>query len=434
MYELIQHQRLTSTAANITFTNIPQTWTDLLVVCSLRGMGSVNIGINGSSSNFSFRRLYAVPSVGSDSASNNYAGHLSVPNSYTANTFSNSQIYIPNYTSTTSAKSISIDYTTENNSSDWLGGVMTSLWSPATQAAIYEFQLQGTDGLSFQAGSSATLYGINRRTAIGRSPQAMGGYINYANGYWYHVFTGSGNFIPFNNMQVEYVVVAGGGGGGANGSQAGGGGAGGYRSSVVGELSGASSAAESMLSLTAGTNYSVVVGAGGIGGNWGNAMPTNGSNSSFGSVIATGGGYGGTVGPGVTWYQASAGGSSGGAGPVAGDSPSPSVANQGFVGGNYVGTNSSGGGGGGASETGNADAISAGGDGLQSTITGSPVFRAGGGAGGNSNNNGVGGDGGGGNTGVAGVANTGGGGGAGTSGNNNGMAGGSGIVIVRYRA
>lgn len=53
---------------------------------------------------------------------------------------------------------------------------------------------------------------------------------------------------PFN---IEYLVVAGGGGGGSN--HAGGGGAGGFRTGTN-------------FSVSAGTNYTIAVGAGGAGG------------------------------------------------------------------------------------------------------------------------------------------------------------------------
>jgi hypothetical protein len=72
--------------------------------------------------------------------------------------------------------------------------------------------------------------------------------------------------------------------------------------------------------------------------------------------------------------------------------------------------------------------------GLASSITGTSVFRGGGGAGSNPTTPGVGGNGGGGNQSTAGTANTGGGGG-GASGDVGaaGAAGGSGVVIISYR-
>ena len=103
-------------------------------------------------------------------------------------------------------------------------------------------------------------------------------------------------------------------------------------------------------------------------------------------------------------------------------------------------------GGGGASETGNVGQDSRGGDGIQTNITGTPTYLAGGGAGATRQLSSAipGGAGGGGNgshltssnTGTAGAVNTGGGGGGGPGTGSNyqrrGHPGGSGIVIIRY--
>ena len=104
------------------------------------------------------------------------------------------------------------------------------------------------------------------------------------------------------------------------------------------------------------------------------------------------------------------------------------------------------GGGGGASETGNVGQDSRGGNGVQTSITGTPTYFAGGGAGATRQLSSAipGGAGGGGNgshltsanSGSAGQANTGGGGGGGPGTGSNeerhGWNGGSGIVIIRY--
>jgi hypothetical protein len=66
-----------------------------------------------------------------------------------------------------------------------------------------------------------------------------------------HIYKGSGSWVaPEGVTAVDWLVVAGGGGGGA--AYAGGGGAGGFRTGTG-------------LSVTAGTTYTVTVGAGGTG-------------------------------------------------------------------------------------------------------------------------------------------------------------------------
>src|SRR6056300_15660 len=87
------------------------------------------------------------------------------------------------------------------------------------------------------------------------------------------------------NFSVDYLVVAGGGGG----SRYGGGGAGGLRTSY-GSTSGGGASAESSLSLTTSTNYTVSVGAGGTGGN--RSAGSEGSDSTFSTITSDGGGEG----------------------------------------------------------------------------------------------------------------------------------------------
>jgi hypothetical protein len=286
---------------------------------------------------------------------------------------------------------------------------------------------------NFAAGSTFSLYGVKAQVTPGTA-KATGGTITYDNfGRVIHTFTSSGTFTPTAALTgVDYLVVAGGGGGGTTISStpsAAGGGAGGYRTTVG--TSGANSAAESQISLSNGTAYTITVGGGG-------AVNTNGVNSSaIGGVISitsTGGGKGGTANSGSGGNGGSGGGRGGGGSPV---SAGTGTANQGFNGNN--GWGNSGGGGGGASsgaQGGGNQASINGGAGLTSLID--SVARAGGGGGGGNTgeNFGVATSGGGngsnsGNAG-AGTANTGGGGGGAGQSNTSGI-GGSGVVIIRYQ-
>jgi hypothetical protein len=453
-YTLIERRELASNSSSIEFTSVPQFYSDLIILASVRDDRNViangfNLIVNGSTANSSGRNLYG---SGSSTASLSLSSEQLVNSgTATASTFGNMSIYIPNYSVNGVNKSFSIDAVSETNGTEAYQSIFAGLWAgtaPITSIGISMDSQFG--GSNFVAGSSISLYGINRQQAIGRSPQALGGIIAQANGYWYHTFTGSGTFRPFNNIEAEYLVIAGGGGGA---SQAGGGGAGGYRSSVVGEFSGANSSAEARLSLTGNTNYAVTVGAGGAGGGAGANAGVKGNNSVFGSITSEGGGLGGlnqAVAPG-------SGGSGGGGGfTVAGAAGASGQGRNGGNGGSESGQYVSGGGGG-ASGLGmsapNENTPGAGGAGLISAITGLPVARAGGGGGsgfdstGTDNKpGGAGGFGGGGIGGGNGLAagngapSTGGGGGGGgspnftTAGSRAGGAGGSGVVIIRYKA
>ena len=252
--------------------------------------------------------------------------------------------------------------------------------------------------------------------------------------YKVHTFTTTGNstFAVTGSGDVEYLVVAGGGGGGYHGSgNVGGGGAGGYRTGTG-------------LGVTA-QNYTITVGAGG-------AVLAKGNNSIFDTITSTGGGAGGIIN--ISSATINDGGSGGGAGQnvsgAGGQGNTPSTTpSQGFNGGAGAGSpNYGGNGGGGAGAVGGSNSGTNGriggngGDGLSSSITGTSVIRAGGGAGSSHNSSTeaqpTGGTGGGGNgsksgtVGSAGTANTGSGGGGGGDGDYAGGAGGSGIVIIRY--
>ena len=306
--------------------------------------------------------------------------------------------------------------------------------------------------VSDQANTSTGYFDLPAGTTAQRPGSPASGMIRFnttiGEPEWYNQSASS--WLPLyrgNTYDVEYIVVAGGGGGGANGG--GGGGAGGYRSSVSGESSGGGASAESVVSLNSGQAYSVVVGAGGAGSTSGQSPAVDGSDgaaSSFAGVNSVGGGGGGSTGAGGgTGRVGRNGGSGGGASKDRGNSDKSSgTAGQGYAGGASPVFNSGGsGGGGGAGAAGGnggaAESCGAGGIGVQSSINGTPTYRAGGGGGGSNNSFAVGGTGGGGaggpsqgNSGSSGTVNTGGGGGGGNWLNGFGGAGGSGIVIIRY--
>ena len=103
------------------------------------------------------------------------------------------------------------------------------------------------------------------------------------------------SFATLIAVSVDYLVLAGGGGGGRSvGSpRSGGGGAGGLRSTVTNTGGGGS--LETALALATSTNYTVQVGAGGVGSaNYAqNPSVSNGVNSVFSTITSTGGGGGG---------------------------------------------------------------------------------------------------------------------------------------------
>jgi hypothetical protein len=423
-YVLLERIELNASAASITFSNIPQSgYTDLKVVVSARS-DNTNIGLvvkpNGLTTNISTRNLEGNGSGASSYTSTNIAGYI-VPSSSTANTFGNTEIYIPNYTSS-NYKSISSDSVNENNATAAYSVLTAWLWS--STAAITSLVFSSDSGTNnFVAGSTFSLYGL---AAVGTTPaiapKASGGNITTDGTYWIHTFLTSGTFTPATNLTCDYLVVAGGGSGG--GAAAGGGGAGGFRT--------ASSA------VTA-TSYTVTVGAGGASVT--NSSGNTGSDSTFNSITSAGGGGGG--GAGFT-NNAKSGGSGGGSNAsYSSSNPSGGAASpsgQGNAGGSASGSLTGGAGGGGAGSAGTSVTGvngGAGGAGLANSYSGTSTYYAGGGGGSGDPSGGAGGTGGGGgttgkNTASSGTANTGGGGGATWDNSYASGAGGSGLVIIRY--
>lgn len=238
--------------------------------------------------------------------------------------------------------------------------------------------------------------------------------------------TASGTWtVPAGVTSLSNVAIVGGGGPGGGLNSTGGGGGGGQVVFLTD------------YAVTPGQVITVVIGAGGQGGE-------NGDPSSFDGNVAAGGAAGGDAGSG---NGASTNGGGGGGGSVGGSGGAST--GTGADGG--AGSSNWGGGGGGgvAGAAGDGDAASSdfagdGGDGDQSGLTifgstsyGDNGWLAGGGGGGEG---GLGGQGGGGNgavdsfsDGQDGLANTGGGGGGG-AGNNDSGHGGSGVILIKFTA
>lgn len=146
----------------VNFIAIPQNYTDLLIFMSVRGTanfasaGNVSyIKPNGSSAGLSRKIIYGIgTSAGSDPGSD-WAAYIT-PSDYTANTFSNSSVYIPNYTGSAN-KSVSIDAVNENNATAAQMLLEAGLWSNTSSITSLEFSLAAGN---FAQYSTFTLYGI----------------------------------------------------------------------------------------------------------------------------------------------------------------------------------------------------------------------------------------------------------------------------------
>jgi hypothetical protein len=163
-YTLIDKSILTGTQASITFSSIPSTYTDLLLKVSARDNNTPSangsyytIGFNGSTTGFTARYLRGTGSAVTSATFNQYAGN-SVTTAQTTNTFSNDEIYIPNYAGSNN-KSYSSDAVVETNAAGAFATLIAGLWS--NTAAITSLKIEAAGGgFLFQIGSSFYLYGI----------------------------------------------------------------------------------------------------------------------------------------------------------------------------------------------------------------------------------------------------------------------------------
>jgi hypothetical protein len=149
-------------AANITFSSIPQTFTDLCLKVSTRDANAnvttyLTIGFNGSTANFSIRGLGGGGSGSGSSwtSPSNFLGD-GVGANATASTFGSLDFYIPNYTGS-SNKSWSADAVGENNATTAQRSMVAGLWSQT--AAITSIILYPLTA-NFSQHSTAYLYGV----------------------------------------------------------------------------------------------------------------------------------------------------------------------------------------------------------------------------------------------------------------------------------
>jgi hypothetical protein len=167
-YTLIQAQTLASSAASVTFSSIPATYTDLVLKCSIREAPLSNqstdlqIQFNADTTN-----NYSKTSIEADGAtafstrqSNLYAQfflNVTAGSVSTANTFSSFEMYLPNYTSTSNKPLSGFGADENNTTTAYLVG-HAGLYRGTS--AISLIKIMDPNIGSFDTTSSFYLYGI----------------------------------------------------------------------------------------------------------------------------------------------------------------------------------------------------------------------------------------------------------------------------------
>ena len=160
--QLIETKTLGTAATSIVFTSIPQDATDLLVLAAVRGSISqialpFFMAPNSATSGGTRRVLLATLS-GQTFAGSDFESGVIPSATTTANGFSNTTIYIPNYTSSV-AKSWSTDSVIPPTSGDGRIYFESNLWSGT--GAITSLTFSTSSG-NFVADSMISLYKITR--------------------------------------------------------------------------------------------------------------------------------------------------------------------------------------------------------------------------------------------------------------------------------
>jgi hypothetical protein len=162
--KLIESKTLTANAANIVFTSIPQTFTDLYLLASIRSSVSqaddtLDLMFNGSDSDRTVIAVYGTGSASSSGLTTNQWDGWATAGNTTSNNFSNISYHISNYTSS-NPKSYLIDSTAENNATFSLMAFVGGVWAGTNP--VNSLTIRSHQGGSLITGSSISLYGITK--------------------------------------------------------------------------------------------------------------------------------------------------------------------------------------------------------------------------------------------------------------------------------
>lgn len=184
-FTVIDHQELgasewapsgSTTVSSWTKSSIPSTYDHLLILCSTRMAGSTymgegNLAFNGvmTASEYSLTRLGAYEASGSStvwsarntSSANGITADLAIGVDQTADYYTSTKIWVPNYAGTVGNKQVLIQTAAPSNVNTdyyWTLRLHAGLWAPSTPAAIHTCTLTGSS--DYAQYTTITLYGV----------------------------------------------------------------------------------------------------------------------------------------------------------------------------------------------------------------------------------------------------------------------------------
>ena len=157
-YNKIEAKTIGSSTASVSFTSIPATYTDLVLISLFKntgGAGNLKIQFNGdTSTNYSFRYLYGTGSSAITSGSANQS--VIIFGQADSTQFLLNTLNIFNYANTTTYKT-TLSRSSDNGNTYSSAGAIVGLWRK-TPEAITSFAI--TSDSNIAANSTFTLYGI----------------------------------------------------------------------------------------------------------------------------------------------------------------------------------------------------------------------------------------------------------------------------------
>ena len=165
-YTLIASNTLSSSAATVTFSAIPNTFTDLVLKWSARSdrtgndVNAIRIRFNSTTSLYSSTELWNIGgSAGSsrNSSTSSISGMPTTAADATSNTFASGEIYLPSYLVSQNKPLSGFNAAENNSSSSYQINAVAGLWRYTNAITDVEF---ASSGFNFVSGSSFFLYGI----------------------------------------------------------------------------------------------------------------------------------------------------------------------------------------------------------------------------------------------------------------------------------
>ena len=169
-YTLISSNVLSSSAASVTFSSIPATYTDLVLRYSFKSVrnatnSTIDITTNVTGSVYSrtvLRSDFNTPGSIRTSNSTSWAGRGNGSSSEVTNIFSSSELYIPNYASSANKVASLFDACEINDAgfdANWLG---VNAFLMGNTTAISSITITESGANNIASGSSFYLYGISK--------------------------------------------------------------------------------------------------------------------------------------------------------------------------------------------------------------------------------------------------------------------------------